>query len=74
MGNQQETTPNKFISKEELEDLYINKKLSDAEIGKLYNMSVGKIHRIRGKYNIKKINTTKDIIHKNLLIKRKNLS
>jgi len=55
MGNQQETTPNKFISKEELEDLYINKKLSDAEIGKLYNMSVGKIHRIRGKYNIKKI-------------------
>jgi transposase len=44
-----------IISKSILENLYLKEKLSDAEIAELYNVSMGRIHRLRNKYNIKAI-------------------
>lgn len=43
------------ISKAELEQLYLHQKLSDQQIGKIFNLSTGIVHRLRGKYNIKSI-------------------
>jgi hypothetical protein len=45
----------KIISKAELEDLYLNKKLPDSKIGKMFGISTGRIHRLRNRYNIKTI-------------------
>lgn len=42
-----------FISKSKLVELYTEQKLTDIEIGKLFEVSGGIIHRLRGKYNIK---------------------
>ena len=44
-----------FISKAELNELYTNQKLSDQQIGEIFGMSYGRIHRLRSKYNIKAI-------------------
>ena len=59
MDNQQEIKnhPNRkvFISKHKLEDMYIKHKMSDREIGEHFNMSLGQVHRLRNKYNIKSI-------------------
>lgn len=44
-----------IISRSELDRLYTNKKMSDAEIGKMFGVSGGRIHRLRGKYNIKAV-------------------
>jgi len=43
------------ISKDNLEYLYLNQKLSDSEIGKIHKVSLGRIHRLRNKYNISTI-------------------
>ena len=45
----------KIISKKVLEDLYVNQKLSDFEIGSVYGVSYGRIHRLRNRYGIKAI-------------------
>lgn len=45
----------KIISKSELDELYTNKKMSDTEIGNMFGVTGGRIHRLRGKYNIKAI-------------------
>lgn len=45
----------RIIPKVKLEELYLEKKLSDPEIGKLYGISGGRIHRLRNRYNIKAI-------------------
>lgn len=45
----------KIISKANLEDLYLNKRLSDYQIGKIFDVSGGRIHRLRNRYNIKAI-------------------
>jgi hypothetical protein len=57
MDNQQEIEKSKrnFLSKENLEQLYLVEKLSDNEIGKMFNMSLGQVHRLRNKYCIKSI-------------------
>lgn len=52
MDNQQEIEIFK-LSKLELEKLYLEQKLSDFEIGKKFGVSLGRIHRLRNKYNIK---------------------
>lgn len=44
-----------LISKETLYTLYIDKKMSDSEIAKIYNLTLGQINRLRRKYNIKSI-------------------
>lgn len=65
MDNQQEIIirnhPNRkgFISKHELEFLYLEQKLTDQEIGKKFGMSLGQVHRLRNKYNIKSIESYK---------------
>ena len=43
------------LSKSKLEFLYLTQKLSDAEIAKMYNVSGGRIHRLRNRYNINAI-------------------
>lgn len=45
----------KFISKERLEDLYLNQKLPDSKIGEMYGITIGKVHRLRNRYGIKAI-------------------
>lgn len=45
----------KIISKKELENLYLNKKFSDSKIGEIFNISLGRIHRLRNRYGIKTI-------------------
>lgn len=45
----------RMITKEKLEELYTIKKLSDREIGNIYGISGGRIHRLRNKYKIKAI-------------------
>lgn len=42
-----------IITKDKLKELYTLQKLSDSEIGKIFEVSGGIIHRLRGKYNIK---------------------
>lgn len=41
------------LTKPKLEDLYLKQKLSDYQIGKIFNVSLGRIHRLRNRYNIK---------------------
>ena len=43
----------RIISKEKLNELYTIEKLSDCQIGEIYGISGGKIHRLRNKYGIK---------------------
>lgn len=45
----------KIVSKSELERLYLQKKLPDSKIGKMFGVSGGRIHRLRNRYNIKSI-------------------
>lgn len=43
------------LSKSRLEELYLKQKLSDMKIASIFNVSLGRIHRLRSKYNIKAI-------------------
>ena len=44
-----------LISKSKLEHLYLESKLSDVQIGKIYGISGGRVHRLRNRYNIQAI-------------------
>lgn len=41
------------LSKNNLEKLYLEEKLSDNKIAKLYDLTIGQVHRLRSKYKIR---------------------